>query len=99
MVRLTQSIFNEMARCHEEYLTTNGAEGKKADFSNCKLRGLLLDNVDLRGASFRNTDLGYCTLNNVDLRNCDLSGVILCQTRMTLVNLDGGIPDFGQCEV
>jgi len=61
-------------------------KGKKANLSNCYLRGKRLCAVDLRGANLAGADFKHTYLDNAKLSCSDLRGVNL--RGVSLLNVD-----------
>ena len=64
---------------HAVWLTSRGAEGKKADFADADLAGADLSEINLTSANLRNANLQDAVLVNskfidADLRGADMSG-------------------------
>ena len=76
MKRITQDEFNKMAEDYQLYLWGRG--GKKCDFSNMDLSGLVISNVNLSyinayRAKFIGAKLSNVILIGADLVRCDFS--------------------------
>lgn len=79
---------NEILRSHEEWVTTSGEKGKRANLCDTDLRGANLHDAnlnsanlcgaDLRGANLCRTDLYNANLCRTDLRGAYLGGAYLC---------------------
>jgi uncharacterized protein YjbI with pentapeptide repeats len=75
----TQALIAEMIMAHEHWVTSSGAKGQRADFSNADLSGLDFSGRNLRGALFSDSRLRSAKFRRaiVDLAEfsrCDLTG-------------------------
>ena len=62
---------------HAEWLSTDGASGKRADLSGASLSGTNLSGANLRGANLYGADLSGTSLYGANLYGADLSGTSL----------------------
>lgn len=74
---------------HKLWLHTNGAEGKRLDWSGRDLRGANLYRVDLSGATLAEANLYRVDLSEADLSGADLTGANLTETDLTETSLFG----------
>jgi uncharacterized protein YjbI with pentapeptide repeats len=75
----TQALIGEMIVAHESWVTSSGAEGQRADFSNADLSGLDFSGRNLRGALFsesrlRSARFDRATVDLADFSHSDLTG-------------------------
>jgi len=82
---------------HSMYLVDSN-KGKKANLSDCYLRGKRLYAIDLRGANLAGADFKYAYLDNAklscaDLRGANLRGVSLLNVDFFRANLEGAYFD------
>ena len=79
---MTKEKLDEILRQHRLWLSSNGAEGTKADLSGANLSwanltGANLRGADLSGANLRGADLSEASLSGANLFEADLSGADL----------------------
>ena len=73
----THSALSDALLLHWQWLNSDGAEGRRADFSGVDLRGTDFSSADLRSARFVGTDLSGASFAQSDLEGADLSDATL----------------------
>ena len=101
---ITQKQFKEAIALHQKWCNSNGAKGKRADFSDvdfsgwemrhvnlnlADLREADLYGVDLRGANLREANLREANLYRADLYRADLYGADLYRADLYRADLYG----------
>lgn len=74
---------------HEEWLESNGAKGRQAEFTGADLAQAELERADLSGARLENADLREANLEEADLSKAGLEHADLTEARLTSTNLTG----------
>ena len=59
---MSKQEIEKILSAHQNWLTTEGKEGKRADLRGANLRGADLRNADLSGANLRGADLDFSCL-------------------------------------
>lgn len=75
----------EIISRHEMWLADSNL-GKKADLSDCFLRGHRIEQVDLRGANLLAADLMYVKMRNVKLNGANLKDANFRNTELNNVD-------------
>lgn len=84
MRKISENDLMEILGDHCVFLESNGAEGRRADFTDADLYDVSFGGDDLRGAIFRNT-----ILTNVYFRDSRLDGADLSDARLYGTDLRG----------
>lgn len=94
---MTQEQLASIVDAHQDWLQSDGKEGKKANFKAQYLDGLSLDRLDLRYADFQNarfynttmrwTDVSFGFFWGADMPNADLIGIKFHGAKMMEVNM------------
>ena len=79
---LTQDAYKEIVSMHTLWLSTDGEEGRRANFRGADLTQIHFGKADLRAANFRSTNLHNCDLRGLTLDDADFS-----EADMRYVNL------------
>lgn len=81
--------FEEKLAGHKEWVESQGATGRKADFCGAKLEGVELISVNLRYADLQDADLTSADLLLADLRDACLVRANLQEACLVGANLEG----------
>ena len=88
MKKLTQEQANEVVRLHGMWLREEEG-GVRADFSECDLHGINLQDADLQDADLRGANLERANLQDADLRGADLQDAYLRGANLVGADLRG----------
>ena len=86
---MDQKKINEILRSHEEWVTTSGGKGKRADFHGLNLCCADLEEADLSCANFCDADLKYANLRDACLYKADLHGAYISRAYLRDVDFCG----------
>ena len=84
---MTKTELQQILTDHAKWLTTNGAEGRRADLEDAYLRDADLEDAYLRDADLRDADLRYANLRCANLRGAYLRGADLEDANLEGANL------------
>lgn len=87
MRRITQGEINEIIDEHQKWVISFGAEGQKADLSNCDISGLNMSHANLTGGIFINTNMSFVNLSHTNLSHANMVRVILEGADLAFTNL------------
>ena len=76
---------------HEQWCTTDGNEGERANLRGADLSGADLSGANLRGANLIDANLSYANLRGAYLSGADLSGANLRGANLIDANLRGAV--------
>jgi hypothetical protein len=87
-----------------ERLDLSGKKLRRADFSDCDLKGSIFREVeaigvDFSGADLENTSFENANVTNANFENCNLKNINICGAKMDGINLEGAIigKGWGAC--
>lgn len=77
-----QEALHEELHAHLDWVTSNGASGKRLDWSGRKIDGMDLSRRVLTSSILRKVSLVRCNLEDVQLANADLTGACLHDSKL-----------------
>lgn len=98
---ISQKEINKMVQEHEEWINTNGENGKRLDLEGKELKGIRLLNVDLENANFENTvikdsaifanlkgaNFEGCKIENTEFIGSNIKGIKIGAKELEIINI------------